>query len=86
MRTEAFLRTVQEKVGRIDRKAAAVFHGRLMPVEANQLAHQLPGPLRLSPAGRIRHRQGDPPLHRGEAWVSSGPRDSNGRYARESSC
>lgn len=46
MRTEAFLRTVQEKVGRIDRKAAerataAVFQalrGRLMPVEANQLA------------------------------------------------
>jgi uncharacterized protein (DUF2267 family) len=55
MRTEAFLRTVQEKVGRIDRETAkrataAVFHAlrdRLTPVEADQLAAQLPAALKV---------------------------------------
>jgi uncharacterized protein (DUF2267 family) len=54
MRTDAFLRTVQEKVGQIDtdtarRATAAVFHAlrdRLTPAEAEQVAAQLPAPLK----------------------------------------
>jgi uncharacterized protein (DUF2267 family) len=53
MTNEIFLRTVQAKIGQIDREearraTAAVFHAlrdRLTPVEAEQLAAQLPGPL-----------------------------------------
>jgi uncharacterized protein (DUF2267 family) len=54
MTPQAFLRTVQAKVGGMDRGAAerataAVFHAlrdRLTPVEGDQLAAQLPAPLR----------------------------------------
>jgi uncharacterized protein (DUF2267 family) len=54
MTMQAFLRTVQAKVGGIDRAAAerataAVFHAlrdRLTPIEAEQLAAQLPTPLK----------------------------------------
>ncbi len=53
MTTGVFLRTVQPKTGQIDREearraTAAVFHAlrdRLTPVEAEQLAAQLPRPL-----------------------------------------
>jgi hypothetical protein len=94
MRTEAFLRTVQEKVGRIDRKTAerataAVFHAlrdRLTPVEADWLATQLSGPLRLSPGWTdpTSPRRSSPSSRRSVVW--SGPRESNGRHAGESSC
>lgn len=55
MRTEAFWRTVQEKVGRIDRETAerataAVSHAlrdRLTPDKADQLAAQLPAALKV---------------------------------------
>jgi uncharacterized protein (DUF2267 family) len=55
MTTAVFLRTVQAKVGQIDREqarraTAAVFHAlrdRLTPVEAEQLAAQLPKPLQI---------------------------------------
>jgi uncharacterized protein (DUF2267 family) len=94
VRTAAFSRTVQKKVGRIDRKTAerataAVFHAlrdRLTPVEADRLAAQLSGPLRLSPGWT------DPTLpmrssaSSRRSVVSSGPRESNGRDAGESSC
>jgi uncharacterized protein (DUF2267 family) len=54
MTTDVFLRTVQAKIGQIDREearraTAAVFHAlrdRLTPVEADQLAAQLPAPLK----------------------------------------
>jgi uncharacterized protein (DUF2267 family) len=54
MTMEEFLRCVQEKVGRIDREeatqaTAAVFHAlrdRITPVEADQLAAQLPRQLK----------------------------------------
>jgi uncharacterized protein (DUF2267 family) len=76
MTTDVFLRAVQEKVGLADREAArrgtaAVFHAlrdRLTPVEADQVAAQLPAPLRALWRAGERPRQKPVRLRRDEFY------------------
>lgn len=76
MTTGVFLRTVQAKIGQIDREearraTAAVFHAlrdRLTPVEAEQLAAQLPRPLKTLWRAGERPRQKPVRIRRDEFY------------------
>ncbi len=90
MTAAAFLRTVQARVGEIDRETAeratgAVFHAlrdRLTPVEAAQVAAQLPAPLKRLWAADARPRARPERLHR-EAFYRRVAAETGGASRRD---